>query len=146
MDPQAVFQANRISTARLRRFAESLPVEALRLPVTEEWSVKLALAHLAFWDWRVIYVIESARKNRELHAPSFDDQLNDILAPLFDLIPAPDVRAFVLEVSQMLDGLLEDCPGDLLAEMEKRNIRLVDRSIHRNAHLDEMEKAIRNRQ
>jgi hypothetical protein len=141
MDRQAVFRENRKATERLSELLEKLPDDRLGAPVTAEWNVKRMLAHLAFWDQRGVLVVESAMKDGRLHAPFYDDQLNDILAPVLDLIPAADVKQFALAVSRKLDALLENCPADILAEMEKVNPRLIDRSLHRNDHLAEIERA-----
>ena len=49
-------EQNRASTARIRTLA-ALPDDALRVPVGEHWTVAITLAHLAFWDRRVLAVL-----------------------------------------------------------------------------------------
>jgi len=94
------------------------------------------------WDQRVIFVIESARKNNKLHAPFYDEQLNDILTPLLAAIPAQEAIRLAISTAERVDIEIEECPKELLAEMKEVNIRLLDRSIHRNLHLDEIENTI----
>jgi hypothetical protein len=143
MDDIDIFQSNRKSTLRLRTIMEKLSDKDLFKKVGSEWNVSLTLAHIAFWDQRAIFVIESAIKNNKLHVPYYDDQLNDILPPIFSLIPPRDVERLIIETAEKLDDKLEKCPKDLLNEIKKVNIRLIDRSIHRNLHLDEIEKALK---
>lgn len=145
MDIKAVFRENRKSTERLSGMLEKLPDSLLGAPVAGGWNVKLTLAHLAFWDQRGVLVVESAVRDGKLHAPFYDDQLNDILAPVLDLIPAAEVKQFAPAVARKLDALLENCPAEILEELEKVNPRLIDRSLHRNDHLAEIERAIARR-
>ena len=45
--------------------AERLSDAELLTPVGEHWTVAIVMAHLAFWDRRVMYVLEKAAKSAE---------------------------------------------------------------------------------
>jgi hypothetical protein len=47
--------------------------------------------------------------------------------------------------AERLDKELENCSKQLLVEMNTINSRLLERSIHRNLHLDEIENAIKKK-
>ncbi len=47
-------EKNRASTTRIRELAASLSDDDLKRPVGEHWTVAVALAHIAFWDRRVL--------------------------------------------------------------------------------------------
>ena len=47
---------NRASTERIRALAARLSDEEMQHPVGEHWTVAIALAHLAFWDRRVMNI------------------------------------------------------------------------------------------
>ena len=49
---------NRASTGRIRALAARLSDQQMQTPVGEHWTVAIALAHLAFWDRRVMYVLD----------------------------------------------------------------------------------------
>jgi hypothetical protein len=51
---QSFIELNRASTNRIRALAARLSDEELQHPVGEHWTVAIALAHLAFWDRRVM--------------------------------------------------------------------------------------------
>jgi len=66
MDVEKIFQANRESTERMRKIVNRLSDEELSKSIGSDWTISITLAHLAFWDQRVIFVIESAKKNHKL--------------------------------------------------------------------------------
>ena len=139
MNFQPIFQANRRSTERMRQIVDCLSETELSQSLRNDWTIAVTLAHLAFWDQRVIYVIELARKNNALQLPHFDDPLNDILAPLLSAIPPVEAARLAISKAETLDGMLEKCAQEFLEEMMKVNNRLVERALHRNDHLDDIE-------
>ena len=143
MDVEKIFQANRESTERMRQIVNRLSDEELSKSIGSDWTISITLAHLALWDQRVIFVIESAKKNNKLHAPYYDYQLNDILTPTLRAIPVREAARLAVTASEKLDNELEKCSFQLIEEMKEVNERLIDRSIHRNLHLDEIENAIK---
>jgi uncharacterized damage-inducible protein DinB len=144
MEEKLIFRANRESTERMRKIINQISEDELSKKIENDWTISVTLAHLALWDQRVIFVIESAIKNNKLHAPFYDDQLNDILTPLLKTIPATEAARMAITTAERLDSALEKCPKQILEEMKKVNSRLLERSIHRILHLDEIENAINN--
>ena len=142
MEVEKIFQANRESTERMRKMINQLSEEELSKSIGSDWTISITLAHLALWDQRVIFVIESAKKNNKLHAPYYDYQLNDILTPILRAIPAREAARMAITMSEKLDNELEQCSTQLLNEMKEVNRRLIERSLHRNLHLDEIENAV----
>jgi hypothetical protein len=142
MEEKSIFRANRESTERMRKIIHQMSEEELSTKIENGWTISITLAHLALWDQRVIFVIESAIKNKQLHTPYYDGQLNDILTPIIEAIPAPKAARMAVETATRLDEKLENCSKQLLREIMKVNSRLLERSIHRNLHLDEIENAI----
>jgi uncharacterized damage-inducible protein DinB len=142
MNTKIIFQSNRKSTERMRQIIQGLSEKGLSQTTANHWTIAMTLAHLAFWDQRVIHVIESAKKNNELHAPLFDDQLNDILAPILAVLPLADSARLAIHTAETLDQMLEECPAWIEDQMMLANNRLVERSLHRNDHLDEIEASI----
>jgi hypothetical protein len=144
MNTKIIFQSNRKSTERMRQIIHGLSEKGLSHTTGNHWTIAVTLAHLAFWDQRVIHVIETAKKNNELNAPLFDDQLNDILTPILGAIPPADSARMAIRTVETLDQLLEECPAGIIDQMMATNPRLVDRSLHRNDHLDEIESVMKN--
>ena len=51
---QSFIERNRASTNRMRTLVARLSDQELQHPVGEHWTVAITLAHLAFWDRRVM--------------------------------------------------------------------------------------------
>ena len=73
---------NCASTDQMRELVEHLSNEELLLPVAEHWTISSTLAHLAFWDLRVLHLLDATERNGGLIAPEIDIGVNDIALPL----------------------------------------------------------------
>ena len=136
-------QLNRAATERIRRLAASLTDEQLLRRVGANWTVAICFAHLAFWDRRVLYVMEMTRKEGRAFAPAIDLVVNDLSLPLWAAIPPREAARIAIETADACDKQLEAFPEPLLELMYENRERDVVRSLHRHAHLDEVEQALR---
>jgi DinB superfamily len=135
---------NRASTNRIRELAVRLTDEQLLLPVGEQWTVAVALAHLAFWDRRTLDMLEQTERAGKLSAPDIDIVVNDISLPLWKAIPPRKAAQIAIETAEALDKRLEGFPPALLEEIRAVRERWVERSLHRNEHLDEVETGLKS--
>ena len=71
-------ERNRASTDRIRALATRLSDQELQHPVGEHWTVAITLAHLAFWDRRVMYVLDMTARDGKLFIPEIDIFVNDL--------------------------------------------------------------------
>ncbi|HMU92823.1 MAG TPA: hypothetical protein PKE43_07440 [Anaerolineales bacterium] len=144
LDPNYT-QLNRASTERIKQLAASLNDEEMQTRVGEHWTVAIALAHLAWWDRRVMYVLDMTVKNGKLFVPEIDIIVNDLSLPLWAAIPPREAARIAIESSADLDARLEAFPQDLLEEIYNYNKRWVVRALHRNEHLNEVDAALKAR-
>ena len=144
LDPNYT-QLNRASTERIKQLAASLNDEEMQTRVGEHWTVAIALAHLAWWDRRVMYVLDMTVKNGKLFVPEIDIIVNDLSLPLWAAIPPREAARIAIESSDDLDAQLEAFPQDLLEEIYNYNKRWVVRALHRNEHLNEVDAALKAR-
>jgi hypothetical protein len=54
---RAFIEENRRERERLKSLVEELTEAQLNIPLGEDWTVAVALAHLAFWDQRSLTLI-----------------------------------------------------------------------------------------
>ena len=134
---------NRASTERIKKLASSLTDEEMQTRVGEHWTVSIALAHLAWWDRRVMYVLDMTAKDGKLFIPDIDIVVNDISLPFWAAIPPREAARIAIETAVDLDQRLEVYPQDLLEEIFNYNKRWVIRALHRNEHLDEVDAALK---
>lgn len=117
--------------------------EQLQQPVGEHWTVAIALAHLAFWDRRVLLGLEMTERAGKLVTPGIDIVVNDLSLPLWAAIPPRAAAQIAIESAQALDNRLEGFPSGLLDEIYANNQHWVERATHRNANLDEVEAVLK---
>ena len=139
---RAFVELNRASTNRIRALAASLTDEEMQHPVGEHWTVGIALAHLAWWDRRVMYVLDMTERNGELFVPEIDIFVNDLSLPLWAAVPTRAAARIAIESAETLDTRLEGYPPALLEAIYAYNKRWVVRALHRGEHLDEVDAAL----
>jgi hypothetical protein len=137
-------ELNRAATDRMRDLTARLSDDDLQLPVGEHWTSAIALAHIAFWDGRVMYVLDMTERDGKLYVPRVDaavHEVNDLSLPFWAAIPPREAARLAIEMATALDRRLEAFPPRLLEEVYEQNGRWVLRALHRNEHLDEVEAA-----
>lgn len=142
VDPSYV-ELNRASTERIRALAARLTDQEMQRPVSERWTVAIALAHLAFWDRRVMYVLDMTERDGEVFIPEIDIFVNDLSLPLWAAIPPREAARIAIETAETLDARLEGFSPTLLEAIHTTSKRWVVRALHRNEHLDEVDAALR---
>jgi hypothetical protein len=135
-------ERNRASTDRIRALIARLSDDELRHPVGENWTVSIVLAHLAFWDRRVLYVLDMTERDGKLFVPEIDILVNDLSLPLWAAIPPREAARIAIESAEAVDKRLEAFPPGLLEQIYAYNERWVVRALHRGEHLDEADAAL----
>ena len=135
---------NRASQERMRDLAKSLTDEELLTKVGEHWTVGIVYAHIAWWDRRVMYVLDMTEKDGKLFIPEIDIFVNDLSLPLWAAVPPREAVRIALETAETLDKRLEEYSPALLEEIFNYNKRWVVRALHRNEHLDEAVGALKS--
>jgi hypothetical protein len=141
LDP-AYKEQNRASTERMKAIAARLTDEQLQTRVGEHWTVAIVFAHIAFWERRVMYVLDMTQKNGKLFIPEIDVYVNDLSLPLWAAIPPREAVRIGIEEAEELDRRIEAFDPKLLEEIFNYNKRWVNRGLHRNEHLNEAEASL----
>jgi hypothetical protein len=140
-------EANTRGRERLRALVAKLSDQELALQVGAGWTVAALLAHLAFWDYRVLVLLQRWRKAGVGPSPIDVDGVNDAMKPLCLALPGREAASLAVEAAEAVDAELESLPEELMAGIgalvQQGKFRL-DRSIHRNEHLDQIEAALAN--
>ena len=136
-------EQNRASRERVRALAERLTDEEMQTKVGEHWTVGIVFAHIAWWDRRVMYVLDMTEKNGKLFVPEIDIFVNDLSLPLWAAVPPREAARIAIETSETLDKRLEEYSPALLEEIYNYNKRWIIRALHRNEHLDEADAALK---
>lgn len=112
-----------------------------------DWSGTVLLAHMAFWDRMVLVRWQHAARDGRTVPTGLDaavaDLINDAMVAEWRLIPGPIARLLAMEAAEAVDAHIAQLDDPTLeASLAAGLVRLVDRSIHRTLHLDDLERAL----
>ena len=132
---------------RLKSLVERLSDEELNLPMGEDWTISVALAHLSFWDQRALVLVRKWEKTGTIDPSPIDiDVTNDSLLSTWRALPPRVAANLAISSAEEIDRELEEASSDLITAIEGlgEKFRLY-RSIHRKMHLDEIVKTLSNK-
>lgn len=137
----------RLGLDRLTSSLSKLAPAELSVPLPNEWTVSVALAHLSFWDQ---WVVARWRRFQEIgYFEDIDDSVMDLvneaaLPAWTTLAPQETVKMALASARQAMDiasNLSEE--AQTAATNTGRNAML-DRSLHWDPHLQEITEALRH--
>jgi hypothetical protein len=146
MEPSFV-KENARERERLMSLVERLTDEELSLPVGDDWTIAIALAHLAFWDQRSLFLLRKWKKSGKVeHSPIDIDVTNDCLLPLWRALEPRVAANLAVSSAQEVDLEVEGIPPDLISKIESIGDKnRVYRSVHRKMHIDQIEDLLKKR-
>ena len=139
-------EENTRTRERLRSLVAGLTDEELSLPLGDDWTVAVALAHLAFWDQRALVLMQKWNQHGVEPSPIDIDVTNDSLLPIWRAIPSRAAADLAVSCAEAIDRELEEASQDLIDAIDSlgEKFRLY-RSMHRKTHLDEIEAVLGKR-
>lgn len=139
---------NQTQLARLEALVGKLGDRELSRPLEAGWTVAGVLAHLAFWDYRIVTLLDAwGADGRGTPPPAYDEAavnwINDAGKPLCLGLPPRVAARLAVEAAIAADervaGLSE---AQLAANAAAGRPISVLRAEHRREHLDEIERAL----
>jgi len=130
---------------RLEALVGKLDDAALSRAMPAGWTVAAVLAHLAFWDQRIVLLSEQLKRGAPV--PPADggnvDWINDAAKPTQLALAPRRAATLAVETARAADQAVAALSDDLLAKNAAAGspINLL-RAEHRRAHLDEIEHAL----
>lgn len=136
--------ANDRERARLEALVARCSDADLARSMPDGWTVAGVLAHLAFWDQRILVLLDTWEHGvtpREEHAADVA-WINDSAKPLL-LALAPRTAALVaLRIARAVDARVASVSDELVAKNRATPRLNLSRADHRGEHLDEIEEAL----
>jgi hypothetical protein len=111
------------------------------------WTVAGVLAHLAFWDQRIIIFIDMlARGARIPHENAEDvDWINDAAKPQQLALPPRRAASLAVETARATDRAVAGLSDELLAKNAAAGGPIyLERWRHRREHLDDIERVLKS--
>lgn len=147
---RSYIEANETARGRLRDLVDGLSDEQLSGPMEAGWTVASVLAHVAFWDNRIVVLLDRWGPDGRGETPTYEDEavdwMNDATKPIFLAMPPRVGAQAALDAAEAADRAVAAMSDDLLAKNDELgNIINPFRSEHRSEHLDDVERALGRR-
>lgn len=128
---------------RLRALVERLSDAELSLPLGTDWTISVALAHLAFWDQRSLVLMRKWKLKGVEPAPIDIDVINDSLTPTWLSLPPRVAANLAVSAAEAIDDEIAKSPLELISAIENMGEKhRLYRSIHRKMHVDQIEDSL----
>jgi hypothetical protein len=134
---------NRVQTQRLKDLRR-LSDEELRRPVGEHWTVAVTFAHIQYWDGRAVGALEAWRRHGLPLTLWTNDEavVNDIRLPYWREVPPREALEHAIKTADALDRIVAELSPTEAEVVAAQRFRVLDRSLHRSQHLDEVDRAL----
>jgi hypothetical protein len=129
---------------RLAELVGRLSDADLTQPMEAGWTPASVLGHLAFWDIRIVTLIEKWKAEGEVSPSPIDsDPINEVTRRLLLALPPRQAADLALEWAQAANQAIASLTPEMTAEIREKapNVRL-DRLHHRKAHIEDIEKIL----
>ena len=137
---------NAAELRRLRSLVDRLSDADLARPTSDGWTVASSLAHVAFWDQRVLFWLDRWERGETPRGVDRTevDWINDAGKPLLLALPPRVAARLTVEIAEQVDRRLAALSEERIAANQAAGepILLV-RARHRKEHLDEIERIVR---
>lgn len=129
---------------RLRSLVARLSDDELSLPSGTDWTISIALAHLAFWDRRSLVLVSKWKSTGIELSPIDVDITNDSLLPTWLVLPPRAAANLAVSAAQAIDDELAKSSPEFISQLESLGDKFqLFRSIHRKMHLDQIEESLK---
>jgi hypothetical protein len=133
---------------RLEALVGKLDHRALARAMPAGWTVAGVLAHLAFWDQRIVVLCELLASGAAVpvEAPGDVNWINDSAKPLQLALPPRRAADLAVETARAADRAVAGLSDELIARNAAAGAPInLRRAEHRREHLDEIEGALAGR-
>lgn len=139
-------QENDASRHRLETLVRSLTEVELSRSTASGWTVAALLAHLAYWDQRILVLLKRWKEHGVDLSPVDADAVNDAIKPLCLALDPQAAVELCLSSAQAVDAELEAISAALVDEIQASpNHFRFNRALHRIDHLDEIERLLQEK-
>lgn len=136
-------QENTASRQKLETLVRGLSAEELARTNPHGWTVAALLAHLAFWDRRILVLLRRWKADGVDESPVDPHMINDAIQPLLLALDPQAAVELCLASAAAVDAEIETMTAELVNEIEASpNFIRLNRSFHRYDHLGEIERLL----
>lgn len=135
---------NAESYQRLKSLIHRLTDTDLALSTDYGWTIAALLAHLAFWDQRMVVILNRWKENGLDESPIDSMAVNDSLKMICHALEPRTAAELALFAAEHIDAELDTLTPEFVKQIEEHieanSIQFrMNRSLHRNGHLNDIE-------
>lgn len=143
-----VVSENDTERARLQALVARLSDADLARPLPANWTVAAVLGHVAFWDQRILLLLDAWQQKGIAppppHHEADTDWINDAGKPFLLALPPRQLANLAVNIAEAVDRKIATLPDDIVTRNTAAGSPLnLRRAEHRREHLDEIESALR---
>jgi uncharacterized damage-inducible protein DinB len=139
----AFVEDNARSRQRLEALVARLSEDDLARTTSFGWTVAALLAHLAYWDRRVLVLLKRWKDHGFEESPVDADAVNEALRALCHAIEPRVAVELSLDSARAADAEIETVSEELVARIASSSTHFrLNRGLHRNDHLDQIEQLL----
>ncbi len=147
-DTVGYVQSNNGERARLKALVAKCTDADLARPLPAGWTVAGVLGHLAFWDQRILALLDQWEGAGVAPPPPLAgdvDWINDATKPLLLAVAPRRAAELTVSIAESTDRMLAELPEEFLAANGRAGSPVnVHRAEHRREHIDEIETALKS--
>lgn len=137
--------SNDAARARLVALVARATDADLARPMPDGWTVAAVLLHCAFWDERVVVLLD--RWQREGVPPPLEAEddvrwINDSAKPLMLAMPPRRAAELALQIAERSDRAVAALADEFITSNQVPEYLNLSRSEHRSEHLDDIERVL----
>ena len=137
---------NDTERARLQSLVATCTDADLARQMPAGWTVAGVLEHMAFWDQRILVLLEQWQSTGvaprpEIHADV--DWINDAAKPMLLAVPVRAAAELAVAIAEAVDARVAALPDDLVDGDIAAGTLNLSRADHRGEHLDQIERVLR---
>jgi hypothetical protein len=137
-------KTNKAARERMRLLIESMTDEQLTLPTVAGWTISSALAHVAFYDFRILFLLKHWKENEIETSPYDVDAINEAQKPLLLALDPRAAASLALQAAEAIDSEIEKTSDELVEKIRSAKVQFkFERNEHREYHLEEIEEALK---
>ena len=137
-------EQNAESRRRLEALVRGLSDQDLARSTDYGWTVAALLAHLAFWDQRMIVILRRWMEEGIDPSPIDSAAVNDALKVVCHALNPRTAIELCISSAEAVDAEFDTLTPDLVKQLEEHAAATetqfrMNRALHRNSHLDDIE-------
>jgi DinB superfamily len=133
---------NDAARARLKALVGRCRDSDLAHPMPDGWTVAAVLGHLAFWDQRILALLDAWQGDTPppMYQEADVDWINDAGKPFLLALAPRTIAEMALGIAETVDRRVAALSDDRVSRNAAAGSPLsLDRAAHRQEHLDEIE-------